>query len=157
MAVALDLRHALRGSDGFRVVTADVGLGSVEEVWLGEDGEPTGVAVRTASGKRGLVLADDVSAVDAERRWVVFDPGARVLELEPPVVHSREQGRLEAAWSTSGGTIELRPPPRHRRHHEPPPAGDPPLLRSIALLYAGLAAVVTVVMALAFVIPYLVA
>ena len=72
-------------------------------------------------------------------------------------MHSRERGRLEAAWSTSGGTLELRAPPRQRPREEQPPAGDPSLARSIVLLYAGLAAVVTVVMALAFVIPYLVA
>ncbi len=157
MTIAPPLADALLGCDGFRVVTADARLGSVEELWLGDDGRPAGFAVRADGGQRGLVLATDVVTVDAERRWVVVDPDARVLELDPPrLVHARERSdRLEAAWLTSGATLSVRRSPERARRRSRPRA-EPPLVRSIVLLYTGLAVVVAVVMTLAFVIPYLV-
>jgi hypothetical protein len=155
VAIAPSLRHTLLSCDGFRVVSADARIGSVEEVWLGDDGDPVGLAIRTAAGQRGLVLADDVAAVDAEHCWVVVDPDVRILELEPPrLVQPSPDGRLEAIWPTNGDTLAVRPPPRPPRP-EPNRTADLPLVRSIVVLYAGIAIVVTVVMTLAFVIPYL--
>jgi hypothetical protein len=147
---------ALLGCDEFAVVTADARVGAVEEIWLGPGGEPTGLAIRTGRGQRGLVLADDVLAVDDERRWVVVEPGVRVLELESPrlVQGSDGTGQFEAAWTTSGSTLAVRPPERQRLRRPRSPKPEPPLLRSIALLYALLVVVVMLITALAFLIPY---
>jgi hypothetical protein len=146
-------RDSLLTSDGFRVESAGRRLGAVEEVWLDERGEPTGIAVRTEDGRRGLVLAADVVAVDPGRRRVVVAPAARVLELAPPRLRERA-GRLEASWATTGEAIEVQPsgasPPSG-----PTVAGEPSLLRTILVLYAGLALVVIVIIALSFGIPYL--
>jgi hypothetical protein len=157
MTIVPTLRHDLLRADGFQVLTADLRVGVVEEIWIGEDGAPTGLAVRTADGTRGLVLADDVAAVDAERRWVVVPPEVRVLRLEPPRLVERSAGRVEAAWSTNGETLPLGPEAAERPRRRATPTGDPPLVRSIVLLYAGLAVAVVVIMTLAFLIPYLAA
>jgi hypothetical protein len=62
-----------------------------------------------------------------------------------------------APLRTSGRTLEARRP---ARAPQPGPrraeAAEPPLVRSIVVLYVGLALTVTVIMTLAFVIPYLV-
>lgn len=146
--------HGLLASDGYRVVAADRSVGQVEEVWLDERGEPTGIAVRAEGGRRGLVLAGDVVAVEPGRRRVVVAPTARILELAPPRLRAATAGRLEASWATTGASIEVRPA------EAPPPGGatvpgEPSLLRTILALYAGLALVVVVIMALSFGIPYL--
>jgi hypothetical protein len=158
MAIALPLANSLVGCDGYRVVTADTRIGSVEEIWLDADGAPIGLAVRDAGSRRGLVLVEDVRAVDDERRWVVVDPDIRVLELEAPRLlrPPDRPDRIEAAWATSGSTLAVRSPesPRPRRSPKKT-SGDPPLLRAIVVLYVALALVVALVMTLAFVIPYL--
>jgi hypothetical protein len=158
MALAPARQSALLRCDGFAVVTAEARVGSVEEIWLDSRGEPTGLAIRTGAGERGLVLADDVAAVDQERRWVVVDPDVRVLELEPPRLVQGVHGsrRFEAAWTTSGDTLAVRPPPRARVRRPQQARPDPPLVRSIVLLYAALTVVVALIMALAFLVPYLV-
>ncbi len=159
MALASTLRHELLASDGFQVVAPDARVGTVEEIWLGKDGEPTGVAIRARDGRRGLVLVDDVAGLDADRRWLVVGPDAEVLELElPRIVRPADgSGRVQAAWSTNGTTLPLRPERPPRAVRTTPEAVDPPLMRSIVVLYAGVALVVLVVMALAFAVPYLVA
>ncbi len=156
MALAPSLPQSLLGCDDFRVVTADARIGVVEEIWRGDDGAAIGLAIRTDAGKRGLVLAGDVSTVDREHRWVVVDPGIQILELEPPrVVESSDGARhLQAAWATSGNTLPVGRPERRRSSRAGRSAAEPSVLRSIVLLYVALALVVTVVMALAFVVPY---
>ena len=158
MAIAPPLANSLVGCDGYRVVTADTRIGSVEEIWLDAGGAPIGLAVRDAGSRRGLVLAEDVRAVDDEHHWVVVDPDVRVLELEAPrLLHPPDHpDRIEAAWATSGGTLAVRPLERPRpRRGAKKSSGDPPLLRTIVVLYVALALVVAIVMTLAFVIPYL--
>lgn len=150
--------QGLQEADGFRVVGPDGDIGTVEEVWLDGDGAATGVALRTDAGRRGLLRAADVEAVEAERRWVVVSSEARLLELDPPrlVRGPARQGRLEAAWTTTGATLDVAPPEPERPERPHPPPIEPSLLRSIVVLYAGIAVVVVVIMALAFGIAYLV-
>jgi PRC-barrel domain len=158
MAIAPPRANSLVGCDGYRVVTADTRIGSVEEIWLDSYGAPIGLAVRDAGSRRGLVLVEDVRAVDDERHWVVVDPDVRVLELEAPrLLHPPDRSdRIEAAWATSGGTLTVRPPESPRPRRSPKKAsGDPPLLRAIVVLYVALALVVALVMTLTFVVPYL--
>jgi hypothetical protein len=160
MAIAPPLANSLVGCNGYRVVTADTRIGSVEEIWLDADGAPIGLAVQADGSRRGLVLAEDVRTVDDERRWVVVDPDVRVLELEAPrLLHPPDRlDRIEAAWSTSGSTLAVRPPARLAPKEKPTRRSsvDPPLVRAIVVLYVALAVVVGVVMTLAFLVPYLV-
>ena len=61
--------------DGFAVESPDGCLGWVEETVLG-DGRPQVLSIRTMDGRRALVPADDVLAVDLDTRevFVVRNP-----------------------------------------------------------------------------------
>jgi hypothetical protein len=147
-----DLRDAL----DYVVESADGAVGRVEEVWLGPDGEPQAVAVRTKDGSRALLLEEDVLAIDPERRWVVVRRGADLLELEAPRLASRDgDGHLAASWSTTGTVL-------HPHERTPAPARrswlttDRPLWQVVAILYASVGFVVVLVVALVFVISLLI-
>jgi hypothetical protein len=156
--VTLTITHNLRDTEDFVVEFAGGAVGRVEEIWLGPEGEPQAVAVRTKDGDRALLLAEDVLAVDRERRWVVCRPEADLLELEAPLLASRDDdGHVAASWSTTGALLHdyrHTPAPRIRNHRL---TTDRPLWQVIAILYAGVGFVVVFVVALVFLIARLVA
>jgi hypothetical protein len=151
-------QQTLSGSDGFRVEAPRGLLGWVEEAWLGPQGEPTALAVRTLDGQRGLLLAEDVLSVAEEDETVVIDPDARLLELEAPRVDGK--GPLHASWSTTGATIEPPAPPgvlrqallarRPWRLAPPAPPRELPVWQIALLLYAAITLLGAVVMLAAF-------
>jgi len=135
MSLTVALTEALRASDGFTVWTPDGRDGVVEEVWLGPDAEPSALAVGRPDGSRGLLLAEDVGAVDPVGGRVAVRPGARILELGGPHPEPAEPSATPAAA-----------PQRERS-----------LLASIAVLYAMLLVIVLAVTGLSFGVPWLVA
>jgi hypothetical protein len=157
----------LRVSDGFRVESPRGRLGVVEEVWVGDGGEPEALAVRTVDGRHGLVLVDEVDAVLVEQEQVVVEEPT-LLELEPPHVDgSRRDGgipRLTASWTTTGEVLPLPEPGRLRlpftRTHldaaAPQVFVERPLWQMVAILYGSITLIAVVVCALAFLVPLLV-
>jgi hypothetical protein len=155
---------ALLGTyDGFTVEDADGCLGWVEETWLDTDGRPGALAVRTPDGRRALLLAADVQAVDPDAQEVFAVPDADLLALEPPRIASAD-GTLAATWrATSAHMI-----PVHAGAHAPPhaPALDAAravtarhersLARTALLALAALATVVALFIGLAYGIATLV-
>jgi hypothetical protein len=157
MATLTTIRE-LHDTLDFVVESPDGAVGRVEEVWLGPEGEPQAVAVRTTDGNRALLLEEDVLAVDRERHWVVARAGADLLELEAPRLASRDaEGHLAASWSTTGTVLhphEPTPVPAASRSRQ---TTDRPLWQVIAILYGWVGFVVALVIALVFVISALVA
>jgi hypothetical protein len=136
MSLTVALMEALRASDGFTVWSPDGREGVVDEIWLGPEGEPSALAVGTRDGSRGLLLAEDVGAVDPVGRRVAVRPGARILELGGP--HPEPAVPAEPARSVQ--------PPQERS-----------LVASIAVLYVTVLVIVVVVTGLTFGIAWLVA
>jgi hypothetical protein len=155
---------ALLGTyDGFTVEDADGCLGWVEETWLDTDGRPGALAVRTPDGRRALLLAADVQAVDPDAQEVFAVSDADLLALEPPRIASAD-GTVAATWrATSAHMI-----PVHAGAHAPPhaPALDAAravtarhkrsLARTALLALAALATVVALFIGLAYGIATLV-
>ena len=154
-------RERLEACDGFRVESSPRGLlGWVEETWLGAGEEPGALAVRTFDGRRGLVLADDVETVLEEDGTVVVRAEARLLELEAP--HLEPEGSQPlASWRTTGATLEPPLPPgrlraallARRSWHTTARAAAPeqrPIWQIAVLLYAGIALLAGVFIAVAF-------
>jgi len=149
--------------DGFTVEDADGCLGWVEETWLDPHGRPGALAVRTPDGRRALLLAADVRAVDPDAQEVFVAPDADLLALEPPRIASAD-GTIAATWrATSAHVI-----PAHAGAHARPdaPALDAAraatarhersLARTAILAFAGLATVVALFIGLAYGIATLV-
>lgn len=169
MATVAETNARLRETDGFVVESPDGDLGWVEEVWVGEANEPAALAVRTADGRHGLLLGEDVLAVDRENRWVVVPAEPDLLELDVPrLTTMRERGaiRLAASWTTTGALLPVSPR-RHRRSRFPshpskatPPAPteslERPLWQPVGLLIVSLVLIVALVITLAFVVARLV-
>src|SRR5438093_9915015 len=137
--------HALGESEGYTVESPDGSIGWVEEVWLGERGEPRAIALRTVDGTRALLLAEEVTAVDHEHGWVVIHADPCLRELDPPRLTPGPNGRLTASWTTTGKTLErpatvarlplairLRPARVRRR---PAAETEWPLWKAVAVLY----------------------
>ncbi|HXF97953.1 MAG TPA: hypothetical protein VNJ46_05000 [Gaiellaceae bacterium] len=102
----------LTQTDGYVVESADGDLGWVEDVWLDERGEPCALAVRMHDGRHGLVLREEVLAVDRDYRWVVVRPHPHVLELRRPrLAGPRGTGErsLAARWETTGEELSAAP------------------------------------------------
>ena len=157
----------LRASDGFRVESPRGRLGVVEEVWVGDGGEPEALAVRTVDGRHGLVLVEDVDAVLVDEEQVVVEEPT-LLELEQPHVDGRGNGgspRLTASWATTGEVLPL-PEPGARLHlpftntrmdaAAPQVFVERPLWQMVAILYGAITLIALVLVALAFLIPLLV-
>jgi hypothetical protein len=158
----------LDGTDGFVVESPEGDVGRVEELWVGEANEPRALAVRTSEGRHGLLLADDVLAVDRENHWVVVSPETVLLELSAPRLQTAqgEDGvpRPAASWTTTGDVVPLAPP--HRRGWRFPVwlrasvsrlGGEPPRLpRAVAVLLTSIVLLVALVMTLAFIVARLV-
>ncbi len=169
MAAVSALRdQELRASDGFRVETPHGRLGVVEEVWLGEDGDPQALAVRTTDGRHGLLLADEIAAVHPdEEQVVVEDP--TLLELEAPRLDGdRADGtgaRLSASWTTTGDVLPL--PEAPTRLHLPfanarLDAAAPrviverPIWQTVAVLYGSIALLALLLIGVTFLVAALV-
>jgi hypothetical protein len=169
--VAIAARDQLRACDGFRVESAERLLGWVEETWLGREGEPAALAIRTTDGRRGLVVVEEVDAVLPESDLVVLRPRHRLLELDVPHVElASADGAsvISASWTTTGEMLEPPPPPgllqrallaiRPWRLAPPPaPGAERPLWQLVALLYAAIALIVLLVIGLAFLAAHLAA
>jgi hypothetical protein len=86
----------LQTCDGFTVEGPDGCLGWVEETWLGADGHPAALAVRTCDGRRALMLADAVLAVDPDAQEVLVGADADLRALEPPRLTSEDTATWHA-------------------------------------------------------------
>lgn len=169
MTTVAESPDRLLETDGYLVESSAGDLGWVEEVWVEDTGAADAVAVRTADGRHGLLLDDDVLAVDREQRWIVVSPEARFLELGRPHVTRRDDAgaRFESSWTTTGGVLEVTPRPRHLWHVPYRPAepelprrkrsAERPMWQGIAALLLTIALLVGVTIALAYAIANLVA
>jgi hypothetical protein len=166
MPSAIELRNA----DGFLVESSAGDVGWVEEVWLDDEDEPRALALQTLDGRHALLRAEDVLAVEPEQRWVVVRPEQELLELDAPRVRTRN-GRILASWCTTGAVLRAPSEPRwhvpvhlpHRDPHAHPRIAAAsrrirrwPPWAAIAALYGALGFIVAFVIALAFVIAWLV-
>lgn len=147
----------LRACEGFRVEAAEGAIGWVEEVWLGRSDEPEALAIRTTEGRRALLPADDVEALDSEYGWVVTGPAPRLLELDAP----RVDGAMAASWRTTGKVLPVPPPPglvdRVLRRSGPRRRSEErPIWQVVSVLYSVLVLLIAAFMALAFLIAYVV-
>jgi len=154
----------LDGTDGFVVESPEGDVGRVEEVWVGEANEPCALAVRTSEGRHGLLLGEDVLAVDRENHWVVVSPETVLLELDTPRLQTTrgEDGgtRPAASWTTTGDVVPLAPPHRLRRRfpllrRASASVGEARLPRAVAILLTSIVLLVALVMTLAFIIARL--
>jgi len=147
----------LRGTERYAVESADGEIGRVEEVWLGPHEEPQALAVCMADGRRALLLAEDVAAVDREHRWVVvgLDPG--LLELDAPRLES-SSGRPAASWATTGAVVHperlSRPGMLRAVRRRAPNVAERPLWQLVATLYGAIALIVVFAIALVFVVSW---
>lgn len=154
----------LRGTDGYVVESPDGDVGWVEEVWLGETNEPRAIAVRTADGRHGLLLDDQVLAVDREYHWVVVPRDPSLLALDPPrlVADGEARSGLTASWTTTGERFPALAPRRRallaarRAARSRTARAEWPLWRSVATLLATIAFLVAFTITLAFVVAWLV-
>jgi hypothetical protein len=156
----------LAGTDGFVVESTHGDVGWVEEVWVGEANEPRALAVRTSEGRHGLLLGEDVLAVDHENRWVVVSPDAALLELDAPRLQTAEGEdsalRQTASWTTTGDVVPLAPPERDGWHPFQRWAAMLPLAAAtrlpwaIAILLTGIVLLLALVMMLAFIVARIV-
>jgi hypothetical protein len=159
----------LRDTDGFVVESPNGEVGWVEELWLGEGDEPRALAVQTVDGRHALLRADDVEAVEREQHWVVVRDGQELLELGLPRI-TTSNGRIVAVWETTGAVLRAPSEPSwhlpHGPHHEPHPhpglaaAGRRirrwPAWVSIAILYSSLLLIGAALIAVAFLVSWLV-
>jgi hypothetical protein len=157
----------LDGTDGFVVESPEGDVGRVEEVWVGEANEPRALAVRTSEGRHGLLLGENVLAVDRENHWVVVSPETLLLELDTPRLQTTQGDdggmRQAASWTTTGDVVPLVPLRRRRRllpvrlrAAVSPLAGEDRLPWAVATLLTSIVLVVALVMTLAFIVARLV-
>jgi hypothetical protein len=170
MATIAERSRQLRETEGFLVKSPGGAIGRVEEIWVDQANEPRALAVRTNDGRHGLLLGEDVVAVQHEQRWVVAPSRPTLLELEPPrlsMIADRggSERRIAASWQTTGAILPAAPRPTrrwrlsfpdHRRAAVRPDSVERPLWGTVATLYAALVFVVAFVITLAFVIARLV-
>jgi len=162
MAAIAGKDQRLAGTDGFVVESTHGDIGLVEEVWVGEANEPRALAVRTSEGRHGLLLGEDVLAVDRENHWVVVSPDAVLLELDAPRLQTAEGDdgamRHAASWTTTGDVVPLAPPERERWHPLQRWTAMLPLAKAtrlpwaVAILLTGIVLLLALLMALAFIV-----
>jgi hypothetical protein len=147
--------------DGFTVERPDGCVGWVEETWLGADGHPAALAVRTPDGVRALLLAEEVLAVDPDAQEVLVGADADLRLLEPPRLtsadtatwHATEEHLTAAAAATAHEAPQApalaaaRASTSHR---------DRAVWHSIAIAIGCIAALIAVEIALAYGVAYLV-
>jgi hypothetical protein len=147
--------------DGFAVAGREGVLGWVEETWL--EGDHAGaLAVRTADGRRALLLAESVHAVDVEAQEVHVSGEEPLLELEAPQL-VRNGDELAASWRTTGTVVEptqtavsTAPAPALAAARETTAPRDRPAWQYVALAMTVVASLIAVEIGLAFGIAYLV-
>ena len=150
----------LQTCDGFTVEGPDGCLGWVEETWLGADGHPAALAVRTCDGRRALLRADAVLAVDPDAQEVLVGEDADLRALEPPRLTSADT----ATWHATGEHLTARAAAAHAAPHAPALAAaraatsqrDRTVFRAIAIALGCIAALVAFEIGLAFGVAYLV-
>jgi hypothetical protein len=150
----------LRGTDGYVVESPEGHVGWVEEVWLGETDEPRALAIRTADGRHGLLMDDQVLAVDRENQWVVVPPDPTLLELDVPRLVTEAGSEPAASWETTGERFRASPP-----HHRMHPAfrralrtlrAERPFWQVVAIFLGSIALIVTFTITVAFLVARLV-
>jgi hypothetical protein len=102
----------LQTCDGFTVEGPAGCLGWVEETWFDSDNHPAAVAIRTADGRRALLLAEAVQAVDPDAQEVVVGADAELLALEPPRLASAD-GTIAATWQATDEHLVATPAGAH--------------------------------------------
>jgi hypothetical protein len=148
-------------SEGFTVESPAGPIGWVEDVWLDERSRSRALAVRTLDGRRALLLAERVVAVDQERQWVVVEDEPPLLELDAPRLIVSDVGeRFEASWVTLGerlaapagsGRLPLVVRLRLWRPRRVLANADEwPLWKIVVVLYATIALLLLVMITLAF-------
>ncbi|HKI92082.1 MAG TPA: hypothetical protein VJ986_07255 [Gaiellaceae bacterium] len=139
----------VRDCDGFSLDAASGLVGSVEETWLDDEGHPVALAVRTATGRRGLLLAADIAFVNEDEREVTVLPSARLLELGSPRLDRDGGSGPAASWRTTGVEVPLVP-------GREPLAVPAAVLRPASRLLAGIALLLGIQLGLAFLVAFLV-
>lgn len=150
----------LQTCDGFTVEGPEGCLGWVEETWLDAEGHPGAVAVRTADGRRALLLAEAVLAVDPDAQEVLVGPDADLRALDAP----RIDGSLTATWRATDEHVEPVPAAAHAAPEEPGLAAaraatshcERPVWQTIAFALGCLAALIAFEIALAYGVAQLV-
>src|SRR5213592_724577 len=105
--INLERIEQLWRSEGFAVESPAGPICWVEEVWLDDRSRPRALAMRTVDGRRALLLAERVVAVDHERSRVVVEHEPPLLELDAPRLTDLDGGgRLRASWLTTGERVE---------------------------------------------------
>jgi len=165
--VATVVRDELNGCEGFRLESPEGLLGWVEETWLGAAGEPVALVIRTVDGRDGLLPAEGVEIVAHESEFLTMRAGTRLLELDLPRVETTSSNGLSASWRTTGAVLEPPPEPPGvvnrallairpwRLAPAPRPAAERPLWQQVAVLYTGLALIVSFVIGLCFLVAWL--
>src|SRR5690349_3189287 len=102
----------LQSCDGFTVEAPDGCVGWVEETWLDDDAHPAALALRTCDGRRALLLADAVQAVDPDAQEVLVAADAVLHGLEPPQLETLD-GEPVASWHARGVVDRLAPATAH--------------------------------------------
>jgi hypothetical protein len=150
----------LQTCDGFTVEGPDGCLGWVEETWLGADGHPAALAVRTCDGRRALMLAEAVLAVDPDAQEVLVGADAELRVLEPPRLTSTDT----ATWHATEEQLKATAAAAHAAPDAPALAAaraatshrDRAVWRAIAIALGCIAALVAFEIGLAFGIAFLV-
>lgn len=150
----------LQTCDGFTVEDPDGCVGWVEETWLDGAGRPAAVAVRTADGRRALLAADAVLAVDPDAQEVLVAREAELLALDAPRLTSTGT----ATWRTTNEHVPARAAAAHATPTAPALAAaraatarhERTVWHSIAIAFACIATLIALEIALAYGIAYLV-
>lgn len=150
----------LQTCDGFTVEAPAGCLGWVEETWLGADGHPAALAVRTCEGRRALLLADAVLAVDPDAQEVLVGDDADLRALEAPRLTSADT----ATWHATEEHLTAAATAAHAAPAAPALVAaraatsqrDRAVWHAIAIALACIAALVAFEIGLAFGIAYLV-
>jgi hypothetical protein len=150
----------LQSCDGFSVEGADGLLSWVEETWLDDSDHPAALAVRTSSGRRGLLPADAIRAVDPDTQQVIV-ANPQLQELDAPRLATFDSA-LAASWRTTGALID----PAAAAPATPPAAlaasrsltahRERPFWQIAVFMLAGLATLVAFEIGLDFFVAYLV-
>jgi hypothetical protein len=153
----------LQSCDGFTVEGPAGCLGWVEETWLDGDDHPAAVAVRTVDGRRALLLAEAVVAVDPDAQEVLVGPEVDMLALDPPRLADVD-GTIAATWRATDEHLVATPTAAHAAPVKPALVAartttathERALWQTVLLALAFLAGLIAAEIGLAFGVAYLV-
>jgi hypothetical protein len=153
----------LQSCDGFTVEGPAGCLGWVEETWLDGDDHPAAVALRTVDGRRALLLAEAVEAVDPDAQEVLVGTEVDLLALEPPRLASVD-GTIAATWRATEEHLVATPAVAHAVPKQPALAAaraatathERELWKTVLLALASIATLIAFEIGLAFGVAYLV-